>query len=293
MKTADLFKEKTVFSFEVFPPRKTAPLESIFLTLEELEDLRPDYISVTYSASGKANTESTLAIAAKLKNQHHIESVAHLTCMNQSREEVRAILAELEANKVENILALLGDPVEGVTPKEEFRHASDLVAFIKEHGDFNILAACYPEGHLDAPDLDTDIRNLKTKVDAGANQLVTQLFYDNSKFYTFMDKVRQIGITLPVQAGIMPVMSRRQAERVKAMSGVYMPKKFEVMLERYGDSPVALRDAGIAYAVEQIVDLLANGVDGIHLYTMNNTYIARRVNEAVRSLVKVGSYHRM
>ena len=293
MKTADLFKEKTVFSFEVFPPRKTAPLESIFLTLEELEDLRPDYISVTYSASGKANTESTLAIAAKLKNQHHIESVAHLTCMNQTREEVRAILAELEANKVENILALLGDPVEGVTPKEEFQHASDLVAFIKDHGDFNILAACYPEGHLDAPDLDTDIRNLKTKVDAGANQLITQLFYDNSKFYKFMDKARQIGIRVPVQAGIMPVMSRRQAERVKAMSGVYMPKKFEVMLDRYGDSPIALRDAGIAYAVEQIVDLLANGVDGIHLYTMNNTYIARRVNEAVRSLVKIGSYHRM
>ena len=293
MKTADLFKEKTVFSFEVFPPRKTAPLESIFLTLEELEDLRPDYISVTYSASGKANTESTLAIAAKLKNQHHIESVAHLTCMNQTREEVRAILAELEANKVENILALLGDPVEGVTPKEEFQHASDLVAFIKDHGDFNILAACYPEGHLDAPDLDTDIRNLKTKVDAGANQLITQLFYDNSKFYKFMDKARQIGIRVPVQAGIMPVMSRRQAERIKAMSGVYMPKKFEVMLDRYGDSPIALRDAGIAYAVEQIVDLLANGVDGIHLYTMNNTYIARRVNEAVRSLVKIGSYHRM
>ncbi len=292
MKTIDLFQEKTVFSFEVFPPRKTAPLESIFLTLGELEDLRPDYISVTYSASGKANTESTLAIAAKLKNEHHIESVAHLTCINQTREEVLSLLGELKANKVENILALLGDPVEGVAPKDEFRYASDLVAFIKEHGNFNILAACYPEGHLDAPNLETDIRNLKTKVDAGANQLVTQLFYDNSKFYNFLDKARQIGIDVPVQAGIMPVMSRRQAERVKTMSGVYMPKKFEVMLDRYGDSPVALRDAGIAYAVEQIVDLLANGVDGIHLYTMNNTYIARRVNEAVRSLVKVGSYHR-
>lgn len=292
MKTNELFKEKTVFSFEVFPPRKTAPLESIFLTLGELEDLRPDYISVTYSASGKANTESTLAIASKLKNEHQIESVAHLTCINQTRDEVKALLKELQANNVENILALLGDPVEGVPPKEEFRHASDLVAFIREHGDFNILAACYPEGHLDAPDLDTDIRHLKTKVDAGAQQLVTQLFYDNTKFYTFLDKTRQTGIDVPIQAGIMPVMSRRQAERVKAMSGVYMPKKFEVMLERYGDNPVALRDAGIAYAVEQIVDLLANGVDGIHLYTMNNTYIARRVSEAVRSLIKVGSFHR-
>lgn len=292
MKTNELFKEKTVFSFEVFPPRKTAPLESIFLTLGELEDLRPDFISVTYSASGKANTESTLAIASKLKNEHQIESVAHLTCINQTRDEVKALLKELQANNVENILALLGDPVEGVPPKEEFRHASDLVAFIREHGDFNILAACYPEGHLDAPDLDTDIRHLKTKVDAGAQQLVTQLFYDNTKFYTFLDKTRQTGIDVPIQAGIMPVMSRRQAERVKAMSGVYMPKKFEVMLERYGDNPVALRDAGIAYAVEQIVDLLANGVDGIHLYTMNNTYIARRVSEAVRSLIKVGSFHR-
>lgn len=290
MKTAELFRKKTVFSLEVFPPRKSTPIESIYPTLDELSSLAPDFISVTYSASGKANKESTLAIASKIKNELGVESVAHLTCINQTRADVLSLLSELKANKIENILALLGDPVDGVIPKNEFKYASDLVSFIKANGDFNVIAACYPEGHLGAPSLAADIRNLKTKVDCGADHLITQLFYDNSLFYSFMDQVTAAGIHVPVQAGIMPMMSRSQAEKVVAMSGVHLPKKFMVMLDRYADHPEALRDAGIAYAIEQIVDLLSHGVAGIHLYTMNNTLISRRVNEAIHSLVDAGSF---
>lgn len=290
MKTADLFREKTVFSFEVFPPKKTVPLDSIFLTLGELQELTPDFISVTYSASGTANKEATVAIASKLKNQLQVESVAHLTCINQTQADVRELLEELKDNHVENILALLGDPIEGAEPKHDFKHASDLVSFIKQQGDFNVIAACYPEGHPKAYDLDSDIRHLKSKVESGAGQLITQLFYDNNAFYAFRDKAVQTGINVPIQAGIMPVMSRSQVERIASMGRVTLPPKLLKMIEHYGDNPVAMRDAGIAFAIEQIVDLLAHGVDGIHLYTMNNTYIARRINEAVRSLVRTGSY---
>ncbi|MDD2534334.1 MAG: methylenetetrahydrofolate reductase [NAD(P)H] [Eubacteriales bacterium] len=290
MKTADLFREKTVFSFEVFPPKKTIPLESIFLTLGELQELTPDFISVTYSASGNANKEATVAIASKLKNQLKVESVAHLTSIQQSKDDVLVLLKELKENNVENILALLGDPVEGSEPKHDFKQASDLVSFIRQHADFNVIAACYPEGHPKAPDLDTDIRHLKTKVDSGASQLITQLFYDNDLFYTFREKTAKVGINVPIQAGIMPIMSRGQIERIASMGRVTLPPKLLKMIDHYGDHPVAMRDAGIAFAIEQIVDLLAHGVDGIHLYTMNNTYIARRINEAVRSLIRTGSY---
>ena len=290
MKTIDLFRDRTVFSFEVFPPRKSAPLDSVFATLDELQGLTPDYISVTYSASGKANKESTLAIAAKIKNDFAVESVAHLTCLHQTKTEILALLDQFRANNIENILALLGDPIEGVEPVHDFEHASDLAAFIKSHGDFNVLGACYPEGHLQAKTLADDIQNLKIKVDSGVSHLITQLFFENGPFYAFRDRAAAAGIHVPIQAGIMPVMSRRQAERVVAMSGVQLPRKFLVMLDRFADHPEALLDAGIAFAVEQIVDLLAHGVDGIHLYTMNNARVAHRINEAVRSLVATGSW---
>lgn len=290
MKTAELFKEKTVFSFEIFPPRKDTPVESIYSTLEALRDMTPDFISVTYSASGRANKDATLAIASRIKNEYHTESVAHLTCINHTQDEVRELLGELKANKIENILALLGDPVLGITPRQDFRHASDLVSFIKAHSDLNVLAACYPEGHPTAPSLEADIGHLKTKVDAGVDHLITQLFFDNSYFYDFRDKITATGIHVPVEVGIMPVINKAQAERVISMCGVQLPKKFRVMMDRFADNPEALRDAGLAYAVEQIIDLLANGVDGIHLYTMNSSLVAHRIDEAVRTLIKSGSW---
>ena len=290
MRTAELFHHKTVFSFEVFPPRKTTPIESIYTALDELHDLNPDFISVTYSASGSANKEGTVAIASRIKNELGVESVAHLTCINQTKPEVLALLEQLRASNIKNILALLGDPVPGVPRQYDFEHASDLVTFIKAHGDFNVIAACYPEGHQNAPSLEADIRNLKTKVDCGADNLITQLFFDNCRFYEFMARVQAVGITVPIQAGIMPVISSKQAERIMAISGVQFPRKFLAMLDRYADRPAALLDAGIAFAVEQIVDLLGNGVDGIHLYTMNNPTVARRINDAVRSLIDAGSW---
>jgi methylenetetrahydrofolate reductase (NADPH) len=285
MKTADLFKNKTVLSFEVFPPKKTSPVETIYATLDELRDLKPDFISVTYSASGNANKDATLAIASKIKNELHLEAVAHLTCLHQTKEEVRALLEQFKEHNIENILALLGDPIPGTPSKADFKHASDLVSFIKQNGDFNVLAACYPEGHIGAESLEADLRNLKIKVDSGTDHLVTQLFFDNPLFYSFLERARNIGIGVPIEAGIMPVVNKAQVERIVSLCGVNLPKKFTAMMDRFENNPIAMRDAGIAYAVDQIVDLISQGVDGIHLYTMNNAYVARKISEAVSSLV--------
>ena len=285
MKTADLFKEKTVFSFEIFPPRKDTPIESIYSTLEALRDMTPDFISVTYSASGQANKDATLAIASRIKNEYHTESVAHLTCINHTRDEVRDLLVQLKDNNIENILALLGEPVPGITPREDFKHASDLVAFIKQSSDLNVLAACYPEGHPAAPDLETDIRHLKTKVDAGVDHLVTQLFFDNSYFYNFRDKITATGIHVPVEVGIMPVINKAQIERMVTLCGASLPEKFSRVMHKYEDNKEALFDAGMAYAINQIVDLLAHDVDGIHIYTMNNPIVAKRICDGIKNLI--------
>ncbi|MBQ8698078.1 MAG: methylenetetrahydrofolate reductase, partial [Schwartzia sp.] len=188
---------------------------------------------------------------------------------------------------VRKILALRGDRVPDLTQKEDFRHASDLIAFIREHAKdrFQIFAACYPEGHIEAPDLDTDIQNLRRKVDAGVDRLISQLFFDNEFFYTFLEKSRRAGIRVPIEAGIMPVTNKKQIERMVTLCGATLPRKFQRVLAKYESQPDALRDAGIAFATEQIVDLLAHGVDGVHLYTMNNPYIARKISETVRTLL--------
>ena len=186
---------------------------------------------------------------------------------------------------IENILALRGDINPDFTPKSDFKYASDLISFIKEKGDFNIIAACYPEGHIESPTIVEDIHNLKRKVDSGASHLITQLFFDNNYFYSFRERAAIAGIDVPIQAGIMPVVNKKQIERMVTLCGVDLPKKFLSIMERYENSPDAMRDAGIAYAVDQIVDLIAQGVDGIHLYTMNNAHIAHRIYEAVHSLL--------
>ncbi len=286
MKLADLFKNgKTVFSFEVFPPKRNNPIETIYRTLDELQELKPDFISVTYGASGSLADNSTCEIASAIKHKYGLESAAHLTCVNSTREEVREVLRRLNENGVENILALRGDLVPDVPPKEEFKHASELISFIKASPyDFGISGACYPEGHLDSKNQVEDIINLKKKVDAGAEHLMSQLFFDNRVFYDFLEKARIAGIDVPIEAGIMPVVNKKQIERMVSLCGASLPAKFTKMMSRYEDKPDAMRDAGIAYAVDQIVDLVSQGVDGIHLYTMNNPYVAKRISESVRTL---------
>lgn len=285
MKTVEFFEKKQVFSFEVFPPKRTSPIETIYDTLDELKGLRPDYVSVTYGAGGSLNNSQTLEIAANIKNRYDFESVAHLPCMYLTRQDVLAALDTVRKSGVENILALRGDANPDIPPCADFPHASDLVAFIREHGDFNIIGACYPEGHPETKNIVDDILNLRRKVDAGVSQLITQLFLDNEYFYTFRERAALAGINVPIEAGIMPVVNRRQIERMVSLCDVHLPKKFVKMMARYEDDPIAMRDAGIAYAVDQIVDLAAQGADGIHLYTMNNPYIARKIYEAVYRLL--------
>ena len=285
MKTSEIFKNKTVLSLEIFPPRRTASIDTIYNTLDELQGLKPDFISVTYGAGGSETNTATLEIASAIKNNYGIESVAHLSCINLTKSEVLNMLEGFKQAGVENILALRGDVNPALAPKQDFRYASDLVSFIKENGDFNIIAACYPEGHNECSSLVDDIRNLKTKVDAGTDQLITQMFFDNSYFYSFRERACIAGINVPIEAGIMPVVNKKQIERMVSLCGVKLPRKFVTIMERYENNPVAMRDAGIAYAVDQIVDLMAQDVDGIHLYTMNNPYIAQKIYAAISTLL--------
>ena len=287
MKVSEIFKNKdrAVFSFEMFPPKKTSPIESVYSKLEEIRALKPDFISVTYGAGGTGGHSRTCEIASKIKNDFGVESVAHLTCVNSTKQIIDENLEDFKAHGIENILALRGDYVEGVEPKKEFLHASDLCAYIKSKGDFDLAGACYPEVHGEAEDEVADVLNLKKKVDAGAEHLISQLFFDNNAFYRFRERTRIAGIDVPIEAGIMPVTNKSQIERMVSMCGASLPAKFAKIMQKYDTKPEALRDAGIAYAVEQIVDLLANGVDGIHLYTMNNPYVARKISEAVVSLL--------
>lgn len=287
MHIASLFqKKRTVLSFEVFPPKKTSSIDTIYSTLDDLQGLKPDFISVTYGAGGNAGDSATAEIASAIKHKYHIEPVAHLTCVNYTKPEIEQILERLEQNNIENILALRGDINPDRMPKKEFNYASELIAYIKERGGFHLSGACYPEGHIESENLISDILNLKKKVDAGAEHLISQLFFDNNYFYSFLEKARIAGISVPIQAGIMPVVNKAQIERMVTLCGASLPPKFTKMLQRFEHSPEALRDAGIAYAVDQIVDLISQGVDGIHLYTMNNAYIAKKIMNSISGLIE-------
>ncbi|MGN0729729.1 methylenetetrahydrofolate reductase [NAD(P)H] [Treponema sp.] len=279
---------KTSFSFEIFPPKKDSPVETVFDTLDELSDLHPDFISVTYGAGGSGNCDKTLEIARRIKDKCRVESVVHLPCIYLLKNAAALILEQFKSEGIENILALRGDAVEGLKPKGDFPHASDLISFIRKNygGYFHISAACYPEKHPESHDTESDIAFLKKKTDCGADHLISQLFYENENFYRFLEKVRAAGITVPVEAGIMPVTNRAQIERMVSRCGVELPKKYKVMMEKFGGDNDAIRDAGIAYAIEQIVDLVSHGVDGIHLYTMNKPYVARKISEAVERIIR-------
>lgn len=284
MRVKDIFEEKTVFSFEVFPPKKTSPVEVVYDTLDELGGLKPDFISVTFGAGGSGNSRYALEIASRIK-ESGIIPMLHLPCINFTKAEVDSALSEAADRGIENILALRGDINPDIPPVKDFEHASDLIKYIKTKGDFDIAGACYPEGHPDADTLIEDILNLRKKVEAGADHLITQLFFDNEYFYEFREKAALAGINVPIEAGIMPVVNKKQIERMVTTCGASLPKKFVRIMQKYEHNPEALRDAGIAYAIDQIVDLAASGVDGIHLYTMNNAYAARKISEAVQGIL--------
>lgn len=281
MKAVQLFEKKPVLSFEVFPPKPNVPIESIYETLAALKNLKPDFISVTYGAGGSVPGASTAEICETIQNTHGIPSIAHLPCINETKESVLEKLEIFKQKGVDNILALRGDRNPDVEPKTDFHYAADLIAFILEHGDFDIAAACYPEGHPEAPDLDTDILHLKEKVDAGASHLISQLFYYNPDFYAFREKLAQKNITVPVEAGIMPVTSKKSIERMVSLCGASIPNRLAKLMARYSDDPASLKAAGLEYAIMQILDLLEHGVDGVHIYTMNNPDVARYIMEQI------------
>lgn len=276
---------KQSFSFEIFPPRKDDDIEKIYTTLAELAPLRPNFISVTFGAGGSANSKSTLDIASLVKDKYKVPSIVHLPCIHQSKEQILGILDECKKRNLKKILALRGDIVEDKPVSKDFKFASDLVRFIKENGDFEVFAACYPEKHNEAKSVVEDIHNLKTKVDSGVSTLLTQLFFSNDDFYRFKEACELAKISVPIYAGIMPVANKRQVLKITSISGAKIPPKFAKILQKYENNDEAMINAGIAYAIDQIVDLLTNDVAGIHLYTMNNAYIARRIYEAVHTLL--------
>lgn len=274
---------RPTLSFEIFPPKGPGDLSSIFSTVDALASLSPDLISVTYGAGGTSR-ENTAEIASAIQNSYNISALAHLTCVGCGEPEMEKILADLKQKGVKNILALRGDLGENDT-RSDFRYAADLISFIKQNYDFNVFAACYPEKHLEADSLDEDLNCLREKADLGADVLISQLFFDNAAFYSFLEKARARGVKAPIAAGIMPITSTTQINRMVSMCGASIPEPVQQIINAYGHNAMAMKEAGIAYATNQIVDLLAHGADGIHLYTMNQPDIAKRISENIRGIL--------
>ena len=288
MKIIDKLSEDRIhISFEVFPPKTDAGFEKVKDATDKIAQLNPSYISVTYGAGG-GTSKNTAKIASHIKHELGVESLAHLTCASSTKEEVRQVIENLKQLEIENILALRGDIVPGMTfPSEErFHYAYELVEEIKKHGDFCIGAACYPEGHVENEHKEDDIKYLKQKVDSGVDFLTTQMFFDNDIHYNFLYRIREAGITVPVLPGIMPITTAAQMKRSQELSGTVFPRRFLALLDRFGDYPDAMKQAGIAYATDQIIDLLANGVKNIHVYSMNKPEVAAKIMENLSEVIK-------
>ncbi len=281
----DLFKQKRTLSFEVFPPKKDGEFEAAFEVLDALGSLQPDFISVTYGAGG-SRSKKTVEIASYIQNTLHIDALAHMTCVGSRKEDLLSVCAELARNNISHVLALRGDRPRDMTDEQfenrDFAHANDMMAFLKKHSHLHLAGACYPEKHFECFSMESDLQNLKRKQEAGAEFLITQLFFDNDAFYAFREKAAAKGITLPICAGIMPITTPKQIGTTISLSGSSIPKALSDIVAAYGDNPEDMRKAGIDYAIRQILDLQANDVCGIHIYTMNRPKTATAIVAAIR-----------
>ena len=289
MKIKDLFAKKSpTLSFEVFPPKSGANFDTVQTATREIAKLKPDFMSVTYGAGG-GTSEYTAAIAKDVLDNYGVTPLAHLSCVSSDRNTIVGEIKKLQSCGVENILALRGDIPQNAPPREQwhYHYACELVAEIKSIApDLCIGGACYPEGHVERTSYADDIKNLKTKVDAGCDFLTTQMFFDNGIFYNFLYKIRSAGIDVPVVAGIMPVANLRNVKRSCELSGTELPYRFKQIIDRFGENPAAMKQAGTAYAIEQIIDLIANGVNNIHIYTMNKPDVAAAIQSGLSEIIK-------
>ncbi len=287
MKIIDIIKdEKLTLSMEVFPPKTTDTFESVKEATEKIAALRPDFMSVTYGAGG-GTSEFTTAIAENIQKKYGVPALAHLSCISSKKEDVKKQLDLLKEKEIKNILALRGDIPQGMTTDGlDYHYASELTREIREYGGFCIGGACYPESHPESATSFDDIKHLKEKVDAGCEFLTTQMFFDNDVFYNFMYRVREAGIEVPVVAGIMPVTNPKSIKRICSISGTALPQRFIRIIDKFGSSPEQVTQAGIAYATEQIIDLYANGVGAVHVYSMNKPLVAEKIMENVSAIIK-------
>ena len=284
MKITDIIKgKKPSLSFEVFPPKTTDKFDTVLEATEKIAALSPSYMSVTYGAGG-GTSKYTAEIASRLLRDG-VTPLAHLSCISSTKAQIGGLLSDLKARGIENILALRGDIPAGVNPPMEYKYASELVAEIRAVGGFTIGGACYPEGHPDSESGIKDIETLKIKVDAGCEFLTTQMFFDNSILYNFMYRLLKAGVDVPVVAGIMPVTNAAQIKRIVSISQNQLPQRFIRLVDRYGDNPEAMKQAGIAYATEQIIDLYANGVNAVHVYSMNKPDVAAKIKENLSEII--------
>lgn len=282
-----LQSDRVTVSCEIFPPKAGADISRIDAIVQKIAALHPDFISVTYGAGG-STSKRTLEIAAKIQNTYHIPALAHLTCVSSTKEDVSSMLEGMKENGIENILALRGDiPQDSDFPSPvQYHYASELIQDIKAQGDFCIGGACYPEGHVECEHKEDDIDFLKRKVDCGCDFLTTQMFFDNNVLYNFLYRVLSKKINVPIVAGVMPVINSRQIKRSCELSGTALPPRFKAIADKFSDKPKAMKQAGIAYATEQIIDLISNGVNHIHLYTMNNPEIAAEIMGNLSAIIR-------
>ena len=289
MKIRDILHSgKPTLSFEVFPPKTEDKFLSVSEVTRQIAALGPDFMSVTYGAGG-GSRQFTVQLAHDIQAAYQVPVLAHITCVSSTREQVRDMLEHLKAQGIENVLALRGDKPQNEPEQEtkEYHYAAELIRDIRSAGDFCIGAACYPEGHIESQNKAEDLKYLKEKVEAGVDFLTTQMFFDNQILYRFLYRIREIGITQPVCAGIMPVTNGKQMKRIGGLSGTELPQRFKAILDQYGTTPKAMKQAGIAYATDQIIDLLANGVRHIHVYTMNKPDIAAAILHNISEILKV------